>query len=608
MPNEIFVIRSMADALRNTGYKNIESAMAEIVDNSIQAEAKNVFIVVKETVNPNSGRKNVSEVVFIDNGTGMTDSELGGCLAYGYSSRTDRRGMGRFGVGLPQASMHACPAVDVYSWQNGYENCKKVFLDVEKVREGEQKNIQDPVLESVPREYERYLEYTISSTKEKVSFKSHGTVVIWKNCDKVVPKTVGTLFDKLLFTLGQKFRYFILEECCSIVLIEHDNTSNLKKIMPNDPLMLMPNNLVLGNPEKPGTIDTSHVNKKYCVPVFEPYHKPDTKNFDESTNSIKYPVKYIDVKTGEVKESFVYIKFSIVKDVFYAQDAVVTDPGSTEIGKHVKKLEGISVVRANREIDFGQFDFYDNVNEPTHRWWGCEIRFNPELDEAFGVANNKQHVELHYLDPDDYKGKDNEVKPMWLQLYSIIHNTIRAMFDKNKVTRKNSRVKPSTNPPASPTETIINNVEQNNDNDSQSKQAAETKPLEERIEGAKQVLEENGVSNPTDEEIRSYLNNSVNICHKAMRNAPLFDMSYELGTCSVYINMDHPFYKNYLEKPLQEDPDFLTAFELFIASLAKVIDETNVSYKDSNDDLIARWNERLRAYIFEQMHSNLTGK
>lgn len=30
----------MADALRNTGYKNIESAMSEIIDNSIQWYAK----------------------------------------------------------------------------------------------------------------------------------------------------------------------------------------------------------------------------------------------------------------------------------------------------------------------------------------------------------------------------------------------------------------------------------------------------------------------------------------------------------------------------------------------------------------------------------------
>lgn len=43
MAQDIFVVKTMGDALRNTGYKNIECAMSEIIDNSIQADAKNVF-------------------------------------------------------------------------------------------------------------------------------------------------------------------------------------------------------------------------------------------------------------------------------------------------------------------------------------------------------------------------------------------------------------------------------------------------------------------------------------------------------------------------------------------------------------------------------------
>ena len=46
MAQDIFVVKTMGDALRNTGYKNIECAMSEIIDNSVQAEAKNVFVIV----------------------------------------------------------------------------------------------------------------------------------------------------------------------------------------------------------------------------------------------------------------------------------------------------------------------------------------------------------------------------------------------------------------------------------------------------------------------------------------------------------------------------------------------------------------------------------
>ena len=122
MGANIVDIKSMGDALRSSGYKDIESAVSEIIDNSIEAEAKNVFVILRETVNPKTGKKNVSEIGFLDNGTGMADDILGKCLGLGVSTRSDRKGMGRFGVGLPQASLYACPEVYVFSWQNGIQN------------------------------------------------------------------------------------------------------------------------------------------------------------------------------------------------------------------------------------------------------------------------------------------------------------------------------------------------------------------------------------------------------------------------------------------------------------------------------------------------------
>ena len=80
MAKDIFVIQTMGDALRNTGYKNIECAMAEIIDNSIQAEAKDILIIVSEEYNPETGRNNIKEIGFLDNGKGMEQLELESCL------------------------------------------------------------------------------------------------------------------------------------------------------------------------------------------------------------------------------------------------------------------------------------------------------------------------------------------------------------------------------------------------------------------------------------------------------------------------------------------------------------------------------------------------
>lgn len=593
MAIDIVKIKTMGDALRNTGYKSIECAMAEIIDNSVQAEAKNVLVIVSEEYNAKTGRNNISEIAFLDDGTGMTPEEIEGCLAIGYSTRTDRRGMGRFGVGLPQASLYACPSVDVYSWQNGYENCKKVFLDINKIKSGEQTEIEDPESAGIPEKYRKYLRYRVVAEGKEYDFIEHGTFVIWRNCDRVVPKTVSFLFKKLDFALGQKFRYFISEGNCSIRLVHHENEDFQREIMPNDPLMLMPGNYVLGNPNNPGVI-SPRKNINCTEPVFEPY-----KNAKYPSGTVPFTIKYTDPDTGDVKESTIEIKFSIVKNIFYDKTAIPGNPGQTSLGKHVKEMEGISIVRANREIDFGQFDFYENVNQPEHRWWGCEIRFNPELDEAFGVANNKQHVELRRIDEKDYI--DEEVKPVWIQLYHIIHDTIFAMYATNKKTRENARTVQDIIPP---TAQIINSAEEKEKEvtDSATAEIRKNTSKEHLIEKTKEELKEQGIVEPTEEDVAFYMNNKVNVVHKNLgKTAGLFDYSFEMGSCLLTFNMDHIFYKTTLNK-IFDSTDVKTAFELFVASLIKAVDETNLSQEEQNDNLIAIWNEKLRRYINEQQN------
>lgn len=67
------------------------------------------------------------------------------------------------------------------------------------------------------------------------------------------------------------------------------------------------------------------------------------------------------------------------------------------------------------------------------------------------------------------------------------------------------------------------------------------------------------------------------------------------------VNMDHIFYKTTLSN-IFESTDVKTAFELFVASLVKAVDETKKSQEEQNDNLIAIWNEKLRRYINEQQN------
>lgn len=597
MGKSIVDIQNMGDALRNTGYKNIESATSEIIDNSVEASAKNIFVIIRECVNKVSGRQQVSEIGFLDNGDGMDTDILSGCLGIGTTTRKSRRGMGRFGVGLPQASLYACPEVIVYSWQNGIANCQKVYLDINKIKEGIQTEIEDPVVEMLPKEYQQYLNY--KTLTEEYDFSKSGTLVIWKQCDRIQPKTRGPLVERLEFALGQKFRYFIHKNICGIKIICANNQEMAKDVYPNDPLFLMNNNYVLGNPETPSKIYIKDNNRE-LEPFFEPYTADGIGN-----GEVTVPVKYYD-RDGKIAESFVIVRFSIVKAKFYDETAFKAgkNPGDYEFGKFAKRMEGISVVRANREIDFRKFDFYENVNEPQHRWWGCEIVFTPELDEAFGVANNKQYVELKKIDKEDIDS-DEEVQPIWVQLYSTVAKTIKAMYRKNEETRKKTRTIEDTQ---TATVDIINDVEGDSDSDVESatNDVKANTPQEELIDKGKEVLIEQGFEDVKEEEVARFINNAVNFTYADKgKFSPAFDYSFKLGCVLITINTSHDFYTSFLGK-IYENDEVKTTFELFLASFVKAIDETDKYQSSENDRLVSTWHDKLKKYIMEKLNPRKT--
>lgn len=540
MGSSIVDIQNMGDALRNTGYKNIESAVAEIIDNSVEANAKDIFVILREGI-AKSGRKVVTEIGFLDNGDGMDEKILGNCLGIGASTRKARRGMGRFGVGLPQASLYACPNVEVYSWQDGVENAKRVYLDINKVKEGEQKEIEDPIKTTIPEPYNSYVKY--QTLFETYDFTKSGTLVIWKQCDRINPKTRGPLTERLEFSLGQKFRYFIHDGVSKIKIICDENLEAAVDIAPNDPLFLMEDNCVLCDPAEPKKVFKPGQNKNAESP-FELYTAKGT-----GTGEVNVPIKYYN-KNGEIETGSVMLRFSIVKDKFYDETAFPkgSNPGNYALGKHAAKMEGISVVRARREIDFRRFDFYNVINEPQHRWWGCEIVFDPVLDEVFGVANNKQYVELKKVDAEDLDPEERDIRPIWDQLAETIIPTIKAMYAQNEETRSNTRTFDNTQ---SPSTDIINTVENDpatSDYDDSSEET-ETPSAEEVAETGKEELKELGYEDPTDEQAARFINNSVNFVYADKgERSPAFDYKPVLTTTVITINTSHKFYTSFLSK------------------------------------------------------------
>ncbi len=96
-------------AMRDNGYKNTAYALAELMDNSIQAEAKKVELLCGElTVNlDHRKRDRVHQIAVLDNGKGMDLETLWQALEFGNGTNLDeknQKGIGRFGIAVRRTS------------------------------------------------------------------------------------------------------------------------------------------------------------------------------------------------------------------------------------------------------------------------------------------------------------------------------------------------------------------------------------------------------------------------------------------------------------------------------------------------------------------------
>ena len=100
------------EAMRNSGYKSTDHALAELIDNSVEANATLVEVVSVETPpNPNQrySRAQVAEIAVSDDGEGMDRHTLRRALKFGDGTRLDRsrRGISRLASDYPNPRYHS---------------------------------------------------------------------------------------------------------------------------------------------------------------------------------------------------------------------------------------------------------------------------------------------------------------------------------------------------------------------------------------------------------------------------------------------------------------------------------------------------------------------
>ncbi|WP_310622180.1 ATP-binding protein [Flexibacterium corallicola] len=155
--------------LRDTGY-NFRTAAADIIDNSIAANANEVHVRIDITPD---GRK---YVYFGDDGDGMNEDEVHSAMRYGAPVRKNLASLGKFGLGLKTASSSVCRNFAVISRKNQEETLTKLAWDLDHVEEtGKWEMRRDPLEQ-----------HELDTFEELCGDK--GTLVVWSNCDRILSK------------------------------------------------------------------------------------------------------------------------------------------------------------------------------------------------------------------------------------------------------------------------------------------------------------------------------------------------------------------------------------------------------------------------------------
>ena len=550
------------ESMRDNGYKNAAYALAEIVDNSIQAGSSYVKILSYEySVKVNTRvSKQVNTIAILDNGCGMSANELEFALAFGESThRLDKKGMGKFGMGLPNSSISQCKRVEVWSWKN-LNDVNYTYLDIDEIVAGSE-HIPVPINKELPRE--------IKLSLDDEPLPESGTLVVWTKLDRLQWSTSKTLFRHSEMRIGRMYRNFISGKKAAIRFLSFEVGKNgvnsvepTCEIKANDPMYLTKNDTFI----KPLP---DEFEDEGFFQINEEYEKK--YNFNGEEHIVKFRSSYPKRNIWD-----------------HIRNKTLLKPGKTSWGMHCRDNFGLSLMRAGREIDLiPSFIIWDKVSfRDLGRFCSLEIEFPPSLDKPFGLLNNKQQaINLRPMDKDkdaEYNGFSNSTKEFLESIEQrgsgreILYDVVSHI----KIMRNNIIHKLDTYPSGN-----VKNPESGSESAagkaSTAGALARAKDWETEFDVASldkqdviDVLIDTGESASGAEEIAKNLIKTEEHFHfssKPLNSLAFFDVTTKNGFALVQINENHLFYKKMLNKAEKEDRVLL---EVILGAWARLEHET----------------------------------
>ena len=582
-------------ALRDSRYHNTAYAIAELIDNSIEANASQIDLLCMER--PESvgaqTRRRVYEVAVLDNGEGMDVKTLFEALKFGGGTRHNSdRGIGKYGMGLPTSSMSQCKRVDVWTWKDGLDSAWHSSIDADTIEQGDH---------DVPLPDQNTLipETWTTAGSDTIFEHRSGTLVVWSKLDKIQWKTGSTILRHTTREVGRIHRHWIDAEMTRmrVGFFLNNRPTEIEGedyIVANDPLYLM-------NPSStPEPWDNE--------PMFGEWAKKEYKPIVEG------------------KEVTIEVKYSIVQPEALQTNMVTQNPGAEKHGTHARHNIGVSVVREDREIVLEDAFLREggSAENPQNRWWGCEVHFRRSCDELFGVDHNKQMV-ANFTHAAKTLARDDRPNQVILDemgidddiIYTIVGDIrdqtrtmmgqIRQMFAQRRDTQNGGgRRSPEKKAAKTATEADRDAIAAGKETPTETDRDREQIPSQEREAGLKNQFIASGQTDQDAEQLAKRLvqeDLSYQFNSAQLDGSQIFNVRSNQGILLINLNTDHPVYDllKHIEDDLPEDVDesnpafqASVAIRLLLSSWARMEDQTELQEERRRiQDIAMNWGRQV---------------
>ncbi len=570
----LFFAQTLVQSLRDVGYNHTTSALCEHVDNAFEAGATEIRIFFRQASKRDGG---VIDAAVYDNGKGMAPSVLKAATAFGGSLNFgNRTGIGRFGMGMKTAALSLSPVMELYSWQEP-RAIYNMTLDVEEIGKDKSNMVElpDPTLQSefafeqsslftswmsFPTDRGEQIRLANEDSELYENLGSSGTLIYMPACDRLTYHKVKTLVEHATREMARMYRRQI--------------AAGLKLYINNRALEAFDPTYSMANARHIRLLDIEPKVSRLAVPrtVQIPVSEKSTEAAPIQVKIYKLPIE----------------EWSTLPRKTLKNDLRVFD-GLT-----------VSILRNDREVFAGSMPKITTRHSVTN-WYRVQIDFPGVLDEAFGVAANKQGVRLKgYVEDLINSAIGSDI--------TAINDEIRQFQASQKALR--APAKPSTS------ELKASEADPYQAKPLESLSEDEQAQMDANLRGLAVTLKRNG---ETDEDAFQRINGSQYIiAFKHDPYWPFYDVAHKFGRIILTINTAHSFFTNLYEPvskmgmtaPSEEEdelPQAITdphsptvALDLLLLSLARTQSRLSQSNEDAHkliETMRREWSESYRVQM-----------